>query len=103
MFRTIVHLLGHPHFFVRTGHYAITDLFTPDGIHGVWAWRGILALAVGIAAEIPFMVLTFYRGIAAQWLSEVDISFLVGLALAGGLYYLLTRPCCPGAGPTDER
>ena len=25
-------------FFVRRGHYAITDLFTPDGIYG--SWRG---------------------------------------------------------------
>jgi NCS1 nucleoside transporter family len=86
---TAVNLVDY--FFVRRGHYAITDLFTPDGIYGGWAWRGILAFAVGIVFEIPFMVLTFYRGIAARWLSEVDISFLVGLVLAGGLYYLLTR------------
>ena len=24
-------------FFVRRGHYAITDLFQPDGIYGAWA------------------------------------------------------------------
>jgi purine-cytosine permease-like protein len=86
---TAVNLVDY--FFVCRGHCAITDLFTPDGIYGAWAWRGILAFAVGIVFEIPFMVLTSYRGVAAQWLSEVDISFLVGLVLAGGLYYLLTR------------
>ena len=44
-------------FFVRRGHYAITDLFRLDGIYGAWAWRGLTAYAVGFAAEIPFMVL----------------------------------------------
>jgi hypothetical protein len=33
------------------------DLFTPDGIYGAWGWRGLTAYTVGLAAEIPFMVL----------------------------------------------
>ena len=44
-------------FFVRRGHYAITDLFRVDGIYGVWGWRGLTAYAVGLIVEIPFMVL----------------------------------------------
>ena len=32
-------------FFVRRGHYAIPSLFKPDGIYGVWAWRGLTAYA----------------------------------------------------------
>ena len=31
------------YFFVRRGHYAITELFRLDGIYGVWAWRGLTA------------------------------------------------------------
>ena len=78
-------------FFVRRGHYAITDLFTPDGIYGAWAWRGITAFVLGIVVELPLMVLTFYHGVLAEQMNDVDISFIVGLVVAGGLYYLLTR------------
>jgi len=80
-------------FFVRRGHYAITDLFTPKGIYGSWAWRGIVAFLLGIAVEIPFMVVgTTYVGfIANDYLQLVDISWIVGMVVAGGSYYLFTR------------
>ncbi|GAA5160474.1 cytosine permease [Pseudonocardia eucalypti] len=78
-------------YFVRRGHYAITDLFRPDGIYGRWAWRGILAFAVGIVVEVPFAVLSFFTGPAAAAMHQVDLAFLVGLVVAGVLYYRLTR------------
>ena len=79
------------YFFVRRGHYAITDLFTPRGIYGAWSWRGIAAFVVGILAEIPFMVLPFFTGPAAAAMGEVDIAFAVGLLVSGVVYVLLTR------------
>ena len=73
-------------FFVRRGHYAITDLFRIDGIYGVWAWRGLVAYAVGFAVEIPFMYIynlftfkTYYEGPFAKDLNNVDIAWIVGL------------------------
>ena len=80
-------------FFVRRGHYAITDLFTPKGIYGSWAWRGIVAFLIGIVVEIPFMVVgTTYVGfIANDYLELVDISWIVGMLVAGGSYYIFTR------------
>ena len=80
-------------FFVRRGHYAITDLFTPKGIYGSWAWRGIVAFLIGIVVEIPFMVVgTTYVGfIANDYLELVDISWIVGMLVAGGSYYVFTR------------
>ena len=27
-------------FFVRRGHYAITDIFRPDGVYGAWSMPG---------------------------------------------------------------
>ena len=78
-------------FFVRRGHYAITEIFIPGGLYGNWAWRGLLSYLLGLALEIPFMMLSFYTGPAATALSGVDISFIVGLVAAGGTYLLTTR------------
>jgi purine-cytosine permease-like protein len=83
-------------FLVRRGHYAITDLFTPRGIYGAWNWRGLTAYAVGFAAEIPFMVLPsiagfHFTGPVAKQISDVDISWIVGLAASGLCYWILSR------------
>ncbi|MFG2887669.1 purine-cytosine permease family protein [Streptomyces sp. NPDC048297] len=78
-------------YLVRRGHYAITELFNPNGMYGRWAWRGLTAYAVGLLAMIPFVSLSFYVGPVAEALGGVDIAFLVGLVVGSGLYYLLTR------------
>jgi purine-cytosine permease-like protein len=83
-------------FFVRRGHYKIRDLFTPDGIYGAWAWRGLTAYAVGFLAQIPFMVLLdidghSYIGPLAKKIDNVDIAWIVGLIVSGGVYWWLTR------------
>ena len=99
---TAVNLVDY--FFVRRGNYAITDLFRPDGIYGSWAWRGLVAYLVGIVVEIPFMYLTdSYQGFLAHQLDDVDISFLVGLVVAGGVYYAATRSLdLPGEQPAVD-
>src|SRR3954469_21852415 len=83
-------------FFVRRGHYAITDLFKVDGIYGAWGRRGLIAYGVGFAAQIPFMVLPdlngwSYTGFMAKALDGVDIAWIVGLIVSGGVYWSLTR------------
>jgi hypothetical protein len=84
-------------FFVRRGHYAITDIFRPDGVYGAWGWRGLTAYFVGFAAEIPFMVLPPIAGLSytgyfpAHVTNGVDYSWLVGLAVSGLVYLLLSR------------
>jgi purine-cytosine permease-like protein len=89
-------------FLVRRGHYAIRDLFTPRGIYGVWGWRGLTAYFVGFAAMIPFMVLPSIAGFSftgpiAKQISNVDISWLVGLLATGLVYFALTRSFDPGS------
>jgi purine-cytosine permease-like protein len=83
-------------FFVRRGHYAITDLFTPRGIYGEWAWRGLTAYFAGFVCEIPFMILPdlggwHYTGPLAKQLSDVDVSWVVGLAVSAAVYLVLSR------------
>ena len=91
-------------FFVRRGHYAITDLFRIDGIYGVWAWRGLVAYAVGFAVEIPFMYIynlftfkTYYEGPFAKDLNNVDIAWIAGLIATSITYVIVTRSFNPAS------
>lgn len=78
-------------YLVRHGHYAITEIFNPNGMYGRWAWRGLTAYVIGLLAMVPFMALSFYVGPVAHALGGVDIAFLVGLVVSGGLYFVLSR------------
>jgi purine-cytosine permease-like protein len=78
-------------YFVRRGHYAITEIFNPRGIYHQWSAPGMIAYLVGLASMVPFMVTTFYTGPVADTLDGADVSFAVGLTVAGGLYYVLAR------------
>jgi len=85
------------YFFVRHGHYAITDIFRANGVYGAWGWRGLAAYAIGFAAEIPFMVLPPIAGFSytgpfpAHVSNGVDYSWLVGLVVSGVVYWTLSR------------
>lgn len=77
---------------VRHGRYAITEIFNPKGIYGRWAWRGLVAYSVGFLAMIPFFSLPgLFTGPVANAIGGADISFAIGLVVAGGLYYLFSR------------
>ena len=76
----------------RRDHYAIREIFNPRGIYGRWGWRGIVAYVVGFAAMTPFFnVGTLYEGVAAKALGGADISFFIGLPIAGILYWVFSR------------
>lgn len=80
------------YFFVRRGHYAITDLFRGDGIYGEWAWRGLFAYAAGFLASVPFFNLGgVYEGPMSKMLGGVDISWIPGLLVASVAYLLVAR------------
>jgi nucleobase:cation symporter-1, NCS1 family len=87
---TAVNLVDY--YIVRRGHYAIAEIFKPNGMYGRWGWRGVLAYLVGFAAMVPFFdVGTLFEGAAAHALGGADISFFVGLPVAGLLYYFFSR------------
>jgi nucleobase:cation symporter-1, NCS1 family len=84
------------YFFVRRGHYAITELFRLHGLYGVWAWRGLTAYAVGFLFEIPFMVLPTlgswsYTGFMVAKVNGIDIAWMVGLVVSSVTYLILAR------------
>jgi purine-cytosine permease-like protein len=93
---TAVNLVDY--FFVRKGRYAITHFFTPKGIYGAWQARGIAAYVIGFVAMIPFFYVydaaaekEVFAGYFARMLGGVDIAWLVGLIVAGGVYWVLSR------------
>jgi purine-cytosine permease-like protein len=78
-------------YLVRRGHYSVREIFNPRGMYGRWQWRGLLAYGVGFAAMVPFFSTDFYTGPAARALGGIDVSMLVGLAVAAGAYLLACR------------
>jgi nucleobase:cation symporter-1, NCS1 family len=86
---TAVNLVDY--YLVRRGHYAITEIFNPNGIYHKWSWRGLTAFFVGFAVMAPFVNTSFYEGFIAKSLNGVDISIPVGLPVAGAVYFLLCR------------
>ncbi len=94
---TAINLVDY--FFVRRGRYAITHFFEPRGIYGAWGGRGLAAYAAGFAATMPFFVLPdVYTAPAARLLGGVDVGWLVGLTVAGAVYFL----SCRGFDPATE-
>ncbi len=86
---TAVNLVDY--YVIRRGHYSVAEILKADGAYGYWNWRGIIAYLIGVASMIPFYVLSFYQGPAARALGGADISFVVGIAVAGIVYYALAR------------
>lgn len=87
------------YFWVRRGEYDVASFFTPDGIYGKWAWRGLLAYLAGLGAELPFVYQPDYTGPLVSSLGGADISWLVGWVVAAGVYlYLASRAPLPSRG-----
>jgi NCS1 family nucleobase:cation symporter-1 len=75
------------YYWVRKEQYDVDALFDPDGIYGRFNKGAMLAYVVGVLIQIPFMNSTFYVGPIASWMGGAEISWLLGLVVAGGLYY----------------
>jgi nucleobase:cation symporter-1, NCS1 family len=77
------------YFWVRHGDYDVASFFTPQGVYGRFAWRGLLAYMIGLAAELPFASQPDYTGPLVRHLGGADISWLVGWVIAAGAYLYL--------------
>lgn len=87
---TAVNLVDY--YVVRRGHYAIAEIFNPNGMYGRWGWRGISAYMIGFIAMTPFFsVGTLYTGFVAKDLNGADISLFIGLPVSAILYYAFAR------------
>jgi NCS1 family nucleobase:cation symporter-1 len=96
------------YFVVRRGRYDVASFFTADGEYGRLAWRGLLAYAVGLAAEWPFVSQPDYTGPLVKTLGGADISWQVGWFAAAIAYLLLIattagNPASTGLSPAARR
>lgn len=89
------------YFLVRHGDYHVGDFFGPDGRYGRLAWRGLLAYATGLAAELPFVSQAYYTGFLVRHLGGADISWLIGFTISAATFLALTR-AWPATTPTPE-
>jgi NCS1 family nucleobase:cation symporter-1 len=85
-------------YLVRKERYSIDDMFKPRGHYGGVDWRAMTAYLLGIIVEVPFIASPFYTGPVAIWLDGADLSWILGLFVAGGLYVFLMKryPNRPG-------
>ncbi|WP_166354077.1 purine-cytosine permease family protein [Phytoactinopolyspora limicola] len=80
------------YFLVRRGHYDVEAFFAADGgRYGYWNWTALGVYALGVAVQVPFAVTELYTGPIARAIGGVDLAWMFGLVVSGGVYYLLAR------------
>lgn len=73
------------YYVIRKGAYVIADMYDIDGQYGAYRWKTIIVYLAGIAAQVPFMGLSFYKGVAEMALGS-DFSWVPGLVVPAVLY-----------------
>ena len=91
------------YFLVRRGNYDVTAFFIPDGVYGRVAWRGLLAYAIGLAAEWPFVSQLDYTGPLVKDLGGADISWIVGFFVSALVYLVLVVSTATETGRHDRQ
>ena len=91
------------YFLVRRGNYDVTAFFIPNGVYGKFAWRGVLAYAIGLAAQWPFVSQPDYVGPLVSHLGGADISWLVGFFVSAVVYLILVVSSATETGRHDRQ
>ncbi len=75
-------------YMIHKGKYDIESIFMADGgIYGRFNPQALIAYAIGILVQIPFMNTPMYAGPIPELLGGADLSWVVGLVLTSVLYY----------------
>jgi purine-cytosine permease-like protein len=90
------------YFVVRHGDYNVASFFVPESRYGKFAWRGLLAYAIGLVAELPFVSQTYWIGWAVKSLGFADISWVVGFVVAAAIYLGLVKVWPVGASSPES-
>jgi nucleobase:cation symporter-1, NCS1 family len=90
------------YFLIRRGRYDVASFFVPDSVYGKVAWRGLVAYAIGLAAEWPFVSQPDYTGPLVKHLGGGDVSYFVGFFVAC-IVYVIVAPTGVRAASGRER
>ena len=79
-------------FIIRRGAYDLEAMFDRDGgKYGKWNAVGLWSYAIGLAAQVPFMITPLFTGPLASLVQDIDIAWLVGFAVTALVFLLLER------------
>jgi len=82
-------------FMLRRGDIDVNSLYCHHSAshYGDVNWRGIISLVLGVVAAWLFQVGTIesMKGPIAMAMNDIDLSWLAGFSVAGGVYYALHR------------
>jgi NCS1 family nucleobase:cation symporter-1 len=74
------------YYLIKRGRYDVQSFFRPDGIYGRIQWWACTCYVITLAVQVPFLDQAFYTGPLVKPLGGADISWIVGFAVASGLY-----------------
>lgn len=74
-------------YLVRRGKYSHHAFFEPSGPYGGVRWNAVVAYLVGFGVELPFMNTTLLVGPIAKLLGGADVSWVIGIVVAGAIYF----------------
>jgi nucleobase:cation symporter-1, NCS1 family len=87
---TAINLVDY--YLLRHGRYDVDSFFRQDGgVYGRVNAAAITCYAVGILVQIPFIASPLYKGPVARAIGDVDLSWIVGLAVTSPAYYWLAK------------
>ncbi|MGA7173919.1 MAG: cytosine permease [Candidatus Dormiibacterota bacterium] len=89
-------------YIIRHGDYQPNWFFDPKGPYSGVAWSALLAYLIGIACEVPFMSTSIYEGPVARMWDGADISWIVGLLVAGCVYFVCAKAGLVPVGPAGR-
>ncbi|MFF8883070.1 purine-cytosine permease family protein [Streptomyces flaveolus] len=88
------------YYLISRERYDLPALSDPDGRYGGWRLPALSVYGIGLAAQLPFLSTSFYTGPLVTTLGGADISWIVGLVVPAGLYWLVGRRQPGTARPT---
>lgn len=85
---TAINLVDY--YLLRHGQYDVASFFRQDGgIYGRVNAAAVQCYVIGILVQFPFVASPLYTGRIARAIGGIDLSWIVGLAITGPVYYWL--------------
>jgi nucleobase:cation symporter-1, NCS1 family len=85
---TAINLVDY--YLLRHGEYDVASFFRQDGgIYGRVNAAAVQCYVIGILVQLPFVASPLYTGRIARAIGGIDLSWIIGLAVTGPVYYWL--------------